>query len=71
MVMGRSGDKKIPRHLCLCGCGQQVKKNRSKFIRGHNTKFLIGDKNSFYRKVNTERVKQCAIIEKQCIGEKI
>lgn len=36
MVMGRTTDK--PRRLCGCGCGKQVKKHRSKFIRGHYSK---------------------------------
>ena len=32
--------KKIPRHLCECGCGQEVEKNRSRFIRGHHLKYI-------------------------------
>ena len=39
MVMGRSDQKKIPRHLCECGCGQEVKKCRSRFIQGHYSKY--------------------------------
>lgn len=36
--MGNSNHRKIERHLCECGCGQQVNKNRSRFIRGHYSK---------------------------------
>lgn len=30
--------RKIPRHLCECGCGQEVKRNSSRFLRGHHKK---------------------------------
>ena len=46
--MERSGQKKIPRH----DCGQQVKKNRSRFIQGHHLKFLA----STYKFRNTENL---------------
>lgn len=57
--MGRSDHKKIPRHLCECGCGMQVNKHRSRFIRGHNSKFMTGIKNSFYCKKHAKFTRQC------------
>lgn len=45
--MGRSDHKKIKRPLCGCGCGQEVKKFRSKFIQGHSSRLRTGIKNLF------------------------
>lgn len=61
MVMGNSAHKKIKRPLCACGCGQEVKKCRSKFIQGHASRLRTGNKNSFYGKTHTNFVKQYII----------
>lgn len=58
MVMGRDNRKRT-RQLCACGCGKEVKKFTAKFLPGHHTKFMVGNKNSFYGKTHTEFAKQC------------
>lgn len=54
--MGRSNHKKITRPLC--GCGQQVKKVRSRFIQGHSSRLCTGEKNSFFGKTHTKFARQ-------------
>lgn len=58
MVMGRRDHKKLNRPLCVCGCGKQVKKFRSKYIQGHYSRSCIGEKNSFYGKRHSEFARQ-------------
>lgn len=52
MVMGRPNRRYIPRHPCGCGCGQQVNKNRSRFIRGHYVKLINSHDVKLYDKEN-------------------
>lgn len=37
---------------CACGCGQRVRRFRAKYLPGHHTKELKGDRNSFYGKTH-------------------
>lgn len=71
--MGRSEHKKIKRPLCACGCGQEVKKFRSRFIQGHASRLRTGEKNSFYGKTHTkaarDSIRHCTLInENKNIG---
>lgn len=59
MVMGDSSHRKFKRPLCGCGCGQQVKKFRSKFIQGHASRLRTVEKNSFYGKTHDRFARQC------------
>lgn len=71
MVGRKNGNMVTP--LCECGCGRHVKKFGSRFIKGHNSKFMTGEKNSFYGKVHTTFARQCMIYGylKYCETEKI
>jgi hypothetical protein len=37
---------------CACGCGQKVRNFRARYLPGHHTKELKGERNSFFGKTH-------------------
>jgi hypothetical protein len=37
---------------CICGCGKKVRNFRARYLPGHHTKELKGERNSFYGKTH-------------------